>query len=199
MKTHEYAAYAYGVVRSATAPETMVADADAYMNWCSQFFPGSKSAASASGSPARVRGRGGRADKGALAPVRERVPEDPPDARADARVEQVLQEDVPRVLHPHRPHLEHPEARLHQEDEERAIKEEIAIHRFRRALLEVLQRCDVPRNRHDGIDGAAAMNEARRHAAIRLSALCAASADQACHVTPLAPCGKYMGTTKGAQ
>ena len=59
MKTHEYAAYAYGVVRSATAPETMVADADAYMNWCSQFFPGSTNAASAPGSPAEYAGAEG--------------------------------------------------------------------------------------------------------------------------------------------
>ena len=59
MKTHEYAAYAYGVVRSATAPETMVADADAYMNWCSQFFPGSTDAASAPGSPAEYAGAEG--------------------------------------------------------------------------------------------------------------------------------------------
>ena len=85
MKTHEYAAYAYGVGSAGDGAGDVVADADAYMNWCSRGSSSARRAPRPVGLP-RARGRC-RADEGASPPYASVYP-DPPDARADARVEQ---------------------------------------------------------------------------------------------------------------
>mmetsp|Transcript_26907 Transcript_26907/g.88055 ORF Transcript_26907/g.88055 Transcript_26907/m.88055 type:complete len:536 (-) Transcript_26907:48-1655(-) len=54
---------------------------------------------------------------------RDAVAEEPPHDGGDGRVEDVLDEDVLRVLELHGPDLEHREARLHEEDEDHAEEE----------------------------------------------------------------------------
>mmetsp|Transcript_15810 Transcript_15810/g.63655 ORF Transcript_15810/g.63655 Transcript_15810/m.63655 type:complete len:651 (+) Transcript_15810:246-2198(+) len=71
-------------------------------------------------------------------PERQRVARRPPEQRRDHGVEQILDEDVLRVLDLHRPDLEHREARLHEEHQARAEQEpkRITVGSVRLAFLD---------------------------------------------------------------
>mmetsp|Transcript_15676 Transcript_15676/g.51018 ORF Transcript_15676/g.51018 Transcript_15676/m.51018 type:complete len:279 (-) Transcript_15676:92-928(-) len=64
---------------------------------------------------------------GRVGPVRERVARRPEPRRADARVHEVLEQDVLRILRADGPGAQHGEARLHQEDEDAAVEEPVNV------------------------------------------------------------------------
>mmetsp|Transcript_3551 Transcript_3551/g.10773 ORF Transcript_3551/g.10773 Transcript_3551/m.10773 type:complete len:238 (-) Transcript_3551:60-773(-) len=66
----------------------------------------------------------------------ERVARGPPRERGDGRVEEVLDEDILRVLLVHRADLEHSEAGLHPEDEDAAEDEPEGVHVRLKVLVE---------------------------------------------------------------
>eukprot|EP00302_Diacronema_sp_CCMP2436_P024559 CAMPEP_0179922360 /NCGR_PEP_ID=MMETSP0983-20121128/5611_1 /TAXON_ID=483367 /ORGANISM="non described non described, Strain CCMP 2436" /LENGTH=524 /DNA_ID=CAMNT_0021825729 /DNA_START=24 /DNA_END=1598 /DNA_ORIENTATION=- len=88
------------------------------------------------------------ADEAVVAAVCDAEPDDVPDDRADARIKQVLDQDVLGVLGAHRARLEHGEAGLHEEDEaSRPDQEEgIALGRERR---DISRHGDAARRRAD--------------------------------------------------